>query len=120
MQEASIQALSGDPKLIDPDISGLDDTFDKVISDIPQSLIQAPDDWALDPALSADPMTILYEIRDRCGYVVQGENGVFGGVPLSNNFACRLLKISFAESSMSSAVIDLFSENENQKIEAMD
>ena len=86
MQEARMQELSGDPKLIDPDITGLDESFDRVISAIPQSLIQAPDDWALEPALSADPMTILSDIRDRCGYVVQGKDGVFGGVPLSNSF----------------------------------
>ena len=90
MEQAAAQKFCGDPGLINPEIEGLDGSFDRVIREIPQSLIRAADDWALDPALSADPYTPLKDVRDRCGYVVRGQNSVFGGVPLSNNFGIDL------------------------------
>ena len=90
MQEAAVHDFGGDPGLINPDVEGLDGSFDRVIQEIPQSLIRAADDWALDPVLSADPYPLLKDIRDRCGYVVRGENGVFGGVPLSNTWGIDL------------------------------
>ncbi len=78
--------FDADPSLIDPDIRGLDATFDRVISDIPDALIRAPDDFALEPEWSADPLGKLKDIRDRCGYVVKQEEGKFGGVTVPNNF----------------------------------
>ncbi len=86
MSHAATIEFQGDPDIINPDVEGLDATFDGLISDIPQSLIQAPDDFALDPELSKNPLKLLKEIRDRSGYVVRGDNGVYGGVPLANNF----------------------------------
>ena len=90
MQATELQESLGDPGLIDPDIEGLDDSFDQVIKDIPQSLIRAPDDWALDPALSADPLSALKGVRDRCGYIVRGERGVYGGVDVGDNWGIDL------------------------------
>ena len=90
MPEAAAHSFGGDPGLINPDVEGLDGSFDQVIQEIPQSLIRAADDWALDPALSADPYPLLKGVRDRCGYVVRGENGVFGGVRLANNWGIDL------------------------------
>lgn len=93
---SAIPGFEGDPDLIDPDVEDLDDSFDAIIRKIPQSLIAAGDDIFLDPALSLDPLTPLREIRDRCGYIVQGENGVFGGLQLPNNFGIDLSTPHFA------------------------
>ena len=92
MQEV-VQKFDGDPSLIDPNIEGLDHTFDKIIQNIPQELIRAPDDFALDPALSENPLAILKDIRDRCGYVVQGENCAYGGIPLANSFGIDVSEV---------------------------
>lgn len=78
--------FDADPSLIDPEIEGLDDSFDQVISAIPSALIRAPDDFMLEPDWSADPLGKLQDIRDRCGYLIQGDRGVFGGVAVPNNF----------------------------------
>jgi len=64
----------------------LDDSFADLIAAIPEGLVQAPDDFALDPELSRDPYTPLLELRDREGFVVEGKDGVFGGVALPNVF----------------------------------
>lgn len=64
----------------------LDASFDTLIAAIPEGLVQAPDDFALEPSLSVDPYTPLLALRDREGFIVQGQDGVFGGLPLPNIF----------------------------------
>ena len=96
MSRASTARFEGDLELTNPEVSGLDDSFDKIISDIPPSLIQAADDIVLDPELSRNPLAVLRDVRDRCGHVVHGENGLFGGRSLGNNFGIDHSKPHFA------------------------
>ena len=96
MKSTAAASFEGDVDLTNPDVTGLDDVFDRIVSDIPQSLIQAADDIALDPELSRDPLAVLRDVRDRCGHVVQGDNGLFGGRSLGNTFGVDYSKPHFA------------------------
>ena len=74
----------------------LDDSFDNLIDAIPPGLVQAADDFTLDPAMSLDPYTPLLSLRDREGYVIRGVNGVFGGIRIPNSYAHDQSKPHFA------------------------
>ena len=74
------------PDVVNPEITGLDQQFDQIIRSIPASIITAADDYLLEESFSRDPMTTLKGIRDRSGYIARGDNGVFAGVQLPNNF----------------------------------
>lgn len=96
MSKAAIQGAQGASDDIIGEVGDLDESFDATIRAIPQSLISAPDDFAIEPELSLRPLPRLEEIRDRCGYIVQGQNGMFGGLPLPNNFGIDLSQPHFA------------------------
>jgi cytochrome P450 len=64
----------------------LDDSFDNLIAAIPEGLVQAADDFVLDPEFSRDPYTPLLALRDRDGFVVEGHGGIYGDVTLPNLF----------------------------------
>ena len=96
MATTARDALGADPDLIDPELEGLDDTFDAIIRGFPQSLIEAGDAHVLDPAFSRDPLTPLTGVRDRWGFVVRGENGVFGDLRIPDGFGIDLAKPHFA------------------------
>ena len=81
---------NADHRMIDPPIVGLDDSFDDIIRTFPESLLNAGDDFVLDPAFSKDPLTPFKAVRDRLGHVVRGENYSFGGVQLPNLFGIDL------------------------------
>jgi cytochrome P450 len=66
----------------------LDDSFAGLIEALPEGLVSAADDPFMDDALSRDPYTPLLELRSRCGHVVAGDNGLYGGtVRIPNSFA---------------------------------
>ena len=88
--------FQGDVELTNPEVTGLDESFDKIIREIPESLIQSADDHTLVPEVSKDPLRFLQDIRDHCGYIVQGKNGRYGGVCLGNTFGVDFLKPHFA------------------------
>jgi cytochrome P450 len=68
-------------------VSDLDESFDALIGSIPESLVSAPDDFVLDPALSRDPYGILFGVRARAGYVVPGDKNIFSGQLIADLFA---------------------------------
>lgn len=76
--------------IIKAELDALDDSFATLIDSIPASLISAPDDFVLDPDLSADPYGALCGVRDRAGYVVAGEGDSFAGVEITDLFGHRL------------------------------
>lgn len=96
MKNLKTTIFEGDVELTNPGVAGLDASFDEVIRGIPASLIHASDDFALDPEFSKDPLKVLKGIRDRCGYIVQGDNGVYGGVPLANSFGIDFSRPHFS------------------------
>ena len=73
----------------------LDSSFNDLIEAIPPGLVQAGDDFALDPTLSRDPYTPLLALRDRAGYVIQGVGGVYDGLALPNSFGHDLSRPHF-------------------------
>ena len=75
-----------DQDCLDPDLEGLNNQFDQVIRNIPDSIVRAGDDYVMPPEFSRDPLTPLQALRDEKGYVVRGDNGNFGGVQLPNTF----------------------------------
>ena len=72
--------------VIKAQVSELDESFDALIASVPEGLVSAADDFALDPALSKDPYSVLYGVRDRGGYVVRGENNIFAGQLIADLF----------------------------------
>ena len=96
MKYLQMTGYEGDVELTNPGVAGLDDSFDEVVRNIPASLIHASDDFALEPEFSKDPHKALQDVRDRCGYIVQGDNGVYGGVPLANSFGIDFSRPHFS------------------------
>lgn len=76
-----------DDECLSPEISGLDDGFDQVIANIPDSIVRAADDYIMDSEFSADPLSPLLKLRDEHGYIVRGDSEKFGGLELPNSFA---------------------------------
>lgn len=84
-----------DETCLDPDLDGLDNDFDQVIRNIPDSIVRAADDYILPAEFSADPLTPLKNLRDEQGYLIQGMNGSFGDVQLPNSFGIDYSKPHF-------------------------
>lgn len=62
---------------------GLGAEFDTLIRGLPDTLFGAPDEAWCEPALSADPFTVLNALRDRHGPIVRRDaHGLYGGVSL--------------------------------------
>jgi cytochrome P450 len=77
--------------------TGLDQSFDRVIRDLPDTLLHAPDDEFIgDPEFSRDPFTPLGRLRDNVGGVVRlGADGTYAGQPIYNIWGHDLSKPHF-------------------------
>jgi cytochrome P450 len=81
-------------------ITGLDDSFDRVIRGLPESIMQndfkllQPDADAPDfRTQTRDPFTALGRLRDEAGGVVlRGADGTYGGMKIANVFLHNLAK----------------------------
>ncbi len=69
-----------------PHVSGLDESFDKVIRGLPEALLQAPDaPFLKDEELSRNPHAVLGALRERHGGVImRGADGMFLGQAITN------------------------------------
>jgi len=85
-----------DLDLINPPVTGLDATFDRVIRSSPETLTRASDDIFLDPDLSRNPVVLLERLRDRLGYVVPGSGTGFGDLVIPDLFGDTRLGPHFA------------------------
>ncbi len=86
---------NSDEDVIKARLEHLDESFDGLIAALPEGLVNALDDAFMEDWFSLDPYAKLLQVRDRLGYVVQGENGNYGGAPVPNSFAHDLSKPHF-------------------------
>ncbi len=77
--------------------TGLDESFDRVIRQLPDTLLHAPDDEFIgDASFSRDPFTPLGRLRDNVGGVVRrGVDGTYAGQIIPNVWAHDLDKPHF-------------------------
>jgi hypothetical protein len=68
-------------------VDNLGDELDLLIRGLPESIFSSPDEAWCTPDLSADPVAVLAELRDRAGPIVaRDKDGRYGGVFLLEPF----------------------------------